>query len=146
MMESFLATANGARGVGAARDRRRILTAQRGGSWPANDMYAWGPVSDAEAASQSVGDPRFRRRGPDRSVLHAHRPALSEPLALGPRHCPQDIAMTLPTVTELPLKLESVTPDTFIEGARVLTSAERPPVEPQTFPQRLADHRRTPQH
>ena len=34
--------------------------------------------------------------------------------------------MTLPTVTELPLKLEPVTPDTFIEGARVLTSAERP--------------------
>ena len=54
--------------------------------------------------------------------------------------------MTLPTVIELPLRLEPVTPDTFIEGAGVLTSAERPPVEPQTFPQRLADHRRTPQH
>jgi hypothetical protein len=34
--------------------------------------------------------------------------------------------MTLPTVTELPLKLEPVTPDTFIEDASALTSAERP--------------------
>ena len=41
--------------------------------------------------------------------------------------------MTLPTVTELPLKLEPVTPDTFIDGAGVLTSAERPPVEGQAL-------------
>jgi hypothetical protein len=40
--------------------------------------------------------------------------------------------MTLPTVTELPLKLEPVTPDTFIEGPGVLTSTERPPAEAQT--------------
>ena len=54
--------------------------------------------------------------------------------------------MTLPTVTELPLKLEPVTPDTFIEGPGVLTSTERPPAEAQTLSETLAGHCRTPQH
>ena len=54
--------------------------------------------------------------------------------------------MTLPTVTELPLKLEPTTPDTFIEAAGALTSAERPLVEGQALSQMLADRRRTSQH
>ena len=53
--------------------------------------------------------------------------------------------MTLPTVTELPLKLEPTTPDTFIEGTALLTSAERPLVEGQALPRTLAGQRRAPQ-
>ena len=54
--------------------------------------------------------------------------------------------MTLPTVTELPLKLEPVTPDNFIEVASDLTSAERLPGEGQTWSRTLSGHRRTPQN
>jgi hypothetical protein len=54
--------------------------------------------------------------------------------------------MTLPTVTELPLKLEPVTPDTFIEDARALTSEEGPTLDGQTLSRTLASHRRTPQN
>jgi hypothetical protein len=56
------------------------------------------------------------------------------------------VIMTLPTVTELPLKLEPITPDTFIEDASDLASGERLPVERQMLSRTLAGHRGTPQN
>jgi hypothetical protein len=52
--------------------------------------------------------------------------------------------MTLPTVTELPLTLEPVTPDTFIEDASALTSAQRPTADGHASTPDA--RRRAPQH